>query len=172
MSPASQDPRKRSRQLANLRRGGTPAPVGNRHTATHGGYSVIAEATLEAKALDVYRALSEDGGLVLTPADAPMVRLAADALCRVASISAWLAANGWLDAKGQPRESVLDLERRFSAAAADHLDALGASPRSRAKLGLDVARGAAAAMDLAAVWAEQPDDEHGDVIDGDEASHA
>lgn len=155
--PTSRDPRKRERQLANLRRGGgvTPTVGGHRPNLRHGAYAAVAEATLEEKTLEVFRALAEDGERVLTVADAPLVRLAAEVMCRLASISTYLAAHGWLDAKGQPRESLLDLERRLRAEAADHLDALGASPRSRAKLGLDVARGAAAALDLAEVWAEQ-----------------
>jgi hypothetical protein len=48
--------------------------------------------------------------------------------------------HGWLDGKGEPRPSA-HLERLLRAEIADHCDALGMSPRSRARLGLDLQRG-------------------------------
>lgn len=175
MGGLSSKPAARARQLANLRPGAAPPELGNKRALKHGAYSAVAVPTLEAKVLAVFEAIAADGERVLTASDAPLVRLAAEVMCRLDSMGAWLAANGWLDAKGKPRTGILDLERRLRAEAADHLDALGASPRSRAKLGLDVARGAVAAMDLAAHWADDDADaeDEAPVVDGDarEAGH-
>lgn len=167
MSPASSDPQRRARQLANLRKGGTVAPAGNRRAVRHGAYAVVAAARLDVKAREVYEALAHDAPLrdavdELPAADGAAVRLAAEVMCRLDDLSAWLAAHGWLDANDQPRESLLDLERRLRGEAADHLDSLGMTPRARARLGLDVAR--AAGFDLAAQWAED------DAIDGTAAN--
>lgn len=154
MSPLSGDSQRRGRQLANLRRGGAPpAPKGNRRHVSHGGYAQVAAGRLDTKTLEVFGALAADaplrdvdGGL---PAhDGALVRLAADVLCRLDDVSTFLRDRGWLDADGQPRESILDLERRLRAEAADHLDALGCTPRARAKLGLDLARTVDAATAL------------------------
>lgn len=64
-------------------------------------------------------------------------------------------AFGALDQKTGNVRPVVELEGRLRREAADYLDALGMTPRSRAKLGLDVARG----FDLAQALAELPDDE-------------
>lgn len=159
MSPLSRDPDRRGRQLANLRRGGAPAaPAGNRRHVVHGGYAVVATDRLEAKALAVFDAIAADAPLRgadgdLPAHDAALVRLAADVLCRLDDIAGYLRDRGWLDENGQPRENLLDLERRLRTEAADHLDALGCTPRSRAKLGLDLARTVDAATALS-----EPDD--------------
>ena len=121
----------------------------------HGGYARVATARMEAKVAEVFDALAEDAPLrengQLPAADAALVRLAAECLCRIDTLSAYLAAHGLLDGKGNVRPAA-ELEGRFRREAADYLDALGMTPRSRAKLGLDVQR---ASFDLAAYWAEQ-----------------
>jgi len=155
----SSDPRKRSRQLENLRRG-PPAPVGNRLALRHGGYAAIARERLEAKVLEVADALGSDlplrdaaGGV--PRADAVAVRLLAENLCRLDDVSAHLRDFGLFDqATGEPRPA-LDLERRLRAETLDLAESLGLTPRSRAKLGLDLQRG----FDLAQHWAaEEVDD--------------
>jgi len=112
VSPTSRDPRKRARQLANLRKGGITAPVGNRRAVKHGGYAAVAADRLDAKAREVFAAL------------------AADVLCRLDGMCDCLARCGVDDAKGVLRVVELDLERRLRAEAADHLDSLGMTPRS------------------------------------------
>jgi len=139
--PTSSDPAKRERQLANLRRGGTPAPEGNQHRVTHGAYAAIAAERLDAKVLEVFDALVEDAPLKHT-ADSAAIRVAAECLCRLDNVTGWLTDHGWLDEDNQPRTTILEIEGRLRREAADHLDALGMTPRSRAKLGVDIARAA------------------------------
>ena len=160
MSPRqSSDPRKRERQLANLRPG-PPAPAGNALARRHGGYAAIARERLEEKVLEVADALGSDlplrdaaGGV--PRADAVAVRLLSESLCRLDDVSAHLRDFGLFDqATGEPRPA-LDLERRLRAETLDLAESLGLTPRSRAKLGLDLQRG----FDLAQHWAgEEADD--------------
>lgn len=155
--PLSPDPRKRARQLANLSPRPPAPPVGNRRAVTNGGYAAVAVERLDAKAREVYEALAADAPLrgpggELPAADAPQVRLLAECLCRIDDLAAYLCDRGLLDSEGAVRPAV-ELEGRLRREAADHLDALGMTPRSRAKLGLDVARG----RDLAMEWAEEAD---------------
>lgn len=140
--------------LANLRpfKG---AATGNRRAATHGAYARVAAEALDAKATAIFDALSADAPLraddgSLPTHDAAMVRLLADCLCRLDSLSAWLAGR-WATPEARP---ALELEARLRTQAADFLDAMGMTPRSRAKLGLDVRR--AGAFDLARRWADEP----------------
>lgn len=148
------------RSLANLRRGVTAAPVGNRQAMRHGGYATVAREKLDAKARVIFEALSDDAPLRaddggLPTHDAAMVRLLADCLCRLDSLGDWLDGR-WATPEARP---ALELEARLRTQAADFLDAMGMTPRSRAKLGLDVRR--AGSFDLARQWADE------DVIDGE-----
>ena len=145
--------------LANLRPGGNVAPLGNTQTRKHGAYARIAAERLDEKAREVYDALAadaplrgDDGGL--PSHDAVQVRLLADVLCRLDSVGAWLAGR-WATDEGQ---RALEIESKLRREAADYLDALGMTPRSRAKLGLNLAR-TAGAFDLARHWQEQGDDD-------------
>lgn len=145
--PLSQDPEKRAKQLANLQHV-PPAPRGNTRAASHGGYGKIVHAELQEKAAVIYDALSSDapvrdaGGL--PAADAAAVRMLAEALCRLDRIAEYLDRRGWEDDKGKPRP-VLEYEARLRGHVLDLLRELGMTPASRAKLGLDLARG----LDLA-----------------------
>lgn len=157
--PLSQDPRKRARQLANLSAGPPPPPLGNQRARRHGGYAQVAIARLDAKVRDVFDALAADAPLRdstggLPHADTAQVRLAAECLCRLDDVSDNVRDHGLLDASGGLR-AVVELEGRLRREAADHLDALGMSPRSRAKLGLDLSR----SLDLAQEWALQAADD-------------
>lgn len=148
-----------------------PAPVGNQRHVVHGAYAQVAVERLEAKAREVFAALAADAPLrdrdgALPAADGAAVRLAAESLCRLDSVADYLARKGIEDDKGELRATVLEIEGRLRREASDHLDALGMSPRSRARLGVDVAR--AATFDLAKAW--QLEHEQGDVIDAEEAS--
>ncbi len=129
------------RSIANLKRGGNPAPATKVNRLTHGGYRQVAEAELDAKARNVFEALaadaplrSADGGL---PAhDAVVVRLLADVLCRLDSVGAWLAGR-WATEQARP---VIELEVRLRGQALDLCESLGMTPRSRARLGIDIAK--------------------------------
>lgn len=149
----SPDPRKRQRQLGNLVPGARTAPPGNRRAVRHGGYATVAAERMEAKVAEVYAAVASDAPLRdvdggLPAADAAAVHLLAEALCRLEDVSANVRDRGLLDDAGNVRP-VVELEGRLRREVADHLDSLGMTPRSRARLGLDVARG----FDLAEAWA-------------------
>jgi hypothetical protein len=142
--------------IANLRRGVTVAPPGNDRTLRHGGYRVVAEAELDDKTKTIFAALSEDAPLRDTDGglpshDAVVVRLLADCLCRLDSVGAWLAGR-WATTEARP---ALELEMRLRTQALDLAESMGMTPRSRARLGLDVKR--AQSFDLARHWQEQDD---------------
>jgi len=159
--PLSPDPTKRQRQLANLVPGARTAPPGNRRAVRHGGYASIAAYRLEAKVHEVYEALAADAPLrdadgELPRADAVAVRLLAEALCRLDSIADYLGRHGWQGDDGAPRPAV-ELEAKLRREVADHLDALGMTPRSRSRLGVDLAR----SRDLATEWATEGEVDRG-----------
>lgn len=155
----SSDPGKRARQLSNLKPGATAAPTDNRLAVTHAGYAAVAAERLDAKVREVFDALAADAPLRgidggLPRSDAAQVRLAAECMCRLDSIAEYVAAMGIFDPETGAIRPALALETRLRREAADHLDALGMSPRSRARLGLDLAR----TVDLATAMSE-PDTE-------------
>jgi hypothetical protein len=142
--PLSDRPEARERQLANLKRGQNPAPRENRFNVLHGGYAAVLADTLDAKVGVIFDALSEDAplseGSELPRADTVVVRLLAECLCRLDSVSADLRDHGWQDRRsGAPRPAV-ELVGRLRREAADYLDALGMTPRSRGRLGVDLGR--------------------------------
>lgn len=148
MTPLSSDPTKRTRQLANLRPGAKPAPKGNSRAATHSAYAKVSSAQLDKKAREILEALTADAPVreddgSLPAADAPAVRMLADALVRLDTISTFLDQRGWLDDDGKERP-VLVYEGRLRGHALDLMRELGMTPASRAKLGLELVRTAAA----------------------------
>jgi hypothetical protein len=148
----SKDPAKRKRQLANLRRGGTN-PAGGRPPA-HGAYAVIARERLEKREADVFGALASDAPLrnadgSLPGADAVLVRLLAECLCRLDSVASYLRDRGMIDDAGNVRPAV-EVEGRLRREAADHAEALGMSPRARSKIGMDLIRAEVAAQSVGA----------------------
>ena len=152
MTPISQRPAARQRQLANLRRGSNPAPPANRRALRHGGYAQIAAEQLDEKVAEVYRALGDDlplreGGEV-PRADAAALRLLAECLCRLESVADFLGRRGWQDDDGEVRPAV-DLERRLRSEALDLLREMGLTPAARAKLGVELVRAAGAAEEAA-----------------------
>lgn len=157
-SYVSADPARRAAQLANLGARPPAPPAGNQRRRTHGAYATVASERLEAKTGQVMAAIAadaplrdQDGGL--PAADGALVRLAAETLCRLDSVGDYLARRGIETDQGELRASVLEIEGRLRREAADHLDALGMSPRSRARLGLDVAR--ASAVDPLTAWQQR-----------------
>lgn len=171
--PLSRNPQRRAAQLANLKPGARTAPVGNVRALRHGAYATVARDRIDVKVREVFDALAADAPLRdrdggLPAADGAAVRLAAEVLCRLDNVSDFLARRGIEDDKGELRTTVLDIEGRLRREAADHLDALGCTPRARARLGLDVAR--AEAFDLAKAWQAEHERAAGDVIDAEEVS--
>jgi hypothetical protein len=153
--PLSKRQAARDRQLANLARGDNPAPAGNRRAVTHGGYARIAAERLDAKAREVFEALSLDAPLrarggELPAADSVAVRLLADALCRLEDVAADIRDHGWRDRTSGEQRPVVDLEQRLRREALDYCEALGMTPRSRGRLGLDLAR----TYDASVAWSE------------------
>lgn len=149
MSPLSQRPKARTRQLANLRKGDTISPG---RPVSHGGYARIAQRDLDAKVREIYAAVGEDLPLredgQVPRADAVALRLLAECLCRIESVSDYLSRRGWQDEDGEVRPAV-DLERRLRAEALDLLRELGLTPAARAKLGVDLVRAAGAVEEAA-----------------------
>jgi hypothetical protein len=153
VTPLSHRPEKRAAQLANLTNPPSPAPKGNQRALKHGGYAEVARE----KAGAIFDAIAADVPLRdaygnLPAADAATVRLLADCLARIDSVSDFLREKGLFAPGGKLRPAV-EVESRLRREAADHADALGLSPRSRAKLGLDVLK----AGDLAQRWAAEGD---------------
>lgn len=137
--------------LANLRVG-PPAPHGNALARTHGAYARVARDRMEAKVAAVFDALSEDAPLreadgSLPASDAVVVRLLAENLARLESVAGYLAVHGVADDEKALRPAV-EIEARLRQEALGHAEALGLSPRSRAKLGLDLTRAAGEAAPL------------------------
>lgn len=157
-SYVSKDAERRRNQLANLQ---APNP-GPGRPALHGGYAKIASARLDAKVADVFAALAEDAPLRdrdggLPAADSAAVLELAETLCRLEVVRAHIRDFGVFDqATGAVRPAV-ELENTLGRRLGDQLDALGMTPRSRSRLGLDVARTGAAVMDLAQHWAQEDD---------------
>jgi hypothetical protein len=185
MGGLSSDPEARAKQLANLVPGAGAAGPGNTRTVSHGAYAAIARDRLDAKMREIFDALAEDAPLreadgSLPAADVLAVELLAETLCRRENLRSHLADFGWRDQETkEPRTALLDLERRLRKEAATYLDQLGMTPRSRARLGLDLVR----TVDLSRAMSEpdpakrremmlaagvDPDDEdQGGDVDGD-----
>ncbi len=170
--PLSNDPEKRSRQLANLTPGVAAAGSGNVRAVSHGAFARVTGPRLAAKVREIVGALTEDAPVrevdgSLPAADAPAVRLLAETLCRLDSIGEYLDRRGWEGEDGKPRP-VLEYEARLRTQSLDLLKELGMTPASRAKLGLDLARTARSLEDeLAdgrAAWQQR--EGSGAVVDG------
>jgi hypothetical protein len=169
MSPLSNDPERRARQLANLRAGAGAARRGDQRRLEHGAYARLPADRIDTKVRDVMAAVAADapvrdvdGGL---PAhDTVVVRQLAEALCRLDDIADYLIRRGWEDESGKPRP-VLEYEGRLRSHTLELLRELGMTPASRAKLGLALARTQRTLEDEIAA---APDWD--DVVDGSEAA--
>jgi hypothetical protein len=171
--PLSKDPRARSRQLANLRRGDTK-PTGNQSARTHGGYARVVLDRLEERERLIFEALAEDAPLRdengnLPRRDAVAVRLLAQCLCRLEDVSANVNVYGVLEQRGKRKGQIrpaVELEARLRVEAREHCAGLGMSPAACARLGVDVARVANATQSLGMIEAELT----GEVVAEDGAS--
>jgi hypothetical protein len=133
------------------KRGGQP---GNLNGKTHGAEATVPADRLSEKAQEVYAVLAEDApvrdGGGLPRHDREAVALLARSLCRLDDVTDWLDTHGVFNKRGRLRDRILVQEERLRNEVAKHLDALGMTPRSRAKLGVDLARTA----DLAQAMSE------------------
>lgn len=159
--PLSSDPAARERQLANLQPA-PAAPSGNRRAVKHGAHSTLSADAISAEVRELYDVLADsaplrDGVGALPVADEAAVEVAARALHRYRKIATWLDLHGRLAEKtGEPKPAAryeVDCERALERA----LDSLGLNPRSRARLGLDLAGAAEKAPDLARALAGHQD---------------
>lgn len=166
MAP-SKDPAKRANQLANLRKP-KPAPTGNKRALKHGARAIppakrVAELTDEIAAALPVR--DGDGGPPIH--DMHVVGLMAVTLARLETVTAYVDRLGPL-ARGKLREAAV-YEQKLIERAANLADRLGMTPRSRAALGLDLARAqvdlATLLSDDAAPRATRPPDIEGSVSD-------
>ncbi len=156
--PLSKDPRKRANQLAN-RRNGPPALKGNKHTLQHGASASPANiGGIPEARRELFEAIAAsapvraaDGSL--PAADAAAVEVAATELARYRQVNAWIDEHGLVDRKGRPWPVVAEVGKIASRLTA-LLAELGMTPKSRAALGLDLARG----FDLAKHWEEEGND--------------
>jgi hypothetical protein len=143
----SRDPQKRERQLANLRRGGPPAPLGNTRALKSGAWARISEAELQGKVREVFDALAADAPVredgALPAADALVVRLLAENRVRRERVSASELRHGIENGDGSVR-AVVHLGLRLDAQALDLARELAMTPRARVALGVDLVRAASA----------------------------
>lgn len=159
--PLSNDPDAKARQLANLKRGESGTPKGEPSTRlTHGARSTLLFKDVDAEVVELMDALGEsvpvrdaDGGV--PAADQAAVEYAARALKRYRHLSTWCDLHGRIEEKTGKVKPAADYELRAEKSLANALDALGMTPTSRARLGLDLARSA----DLAMEWAAESDRE-------------
>jgi hypothetical protein len=174
MSPRRRKPRKpvggggarHPNSLANLQPG-SGAPPGNSRALSHGGYAAIARERLDTRVREVFEALSADAPLrghdgELPAADVVVVQNMAEAMCRRDDVRDNIRDYGLFDQKTGDLRPALDLERRLRREILKYADALGMTPRSRAALGLDLAR--TGSFDLARHWQDADAEE---VVEGD-----
>lgn len=153
--PLSDDPVKRARQLANLQPGAGAGEEGNVRALVHGGQARQATLVRAGTFADlIYRELEAEAPLRNPGGDLPahdrqVVELLASALARLEAVEGWLAIRPPLDPKGKPWPAE-DVAHRLRRESLRYLDALGMTPTSRARLGVDLTR----TVDLAQRWAE------------------
>lgn len=164
----SKDPAAKERQLANLKKTAGPG-----RPPTHGAYAAITETELEGKTRTIFDALAarapvrdtETGGL---PAhDTVAVRMLAEVMVRRDRVRATELAHGLEIASGPSKgrlRGVVEYGLRLDAQALELARELGMTPKSRAALGLDLAR--AQRLDLAQQWAQETTAEDQAAIDG------
>jgi Phage terminase, small subunit len=162
VSGLSKDPAKRAAQLANLDRSARLPAAGEKRALSHGAFAQVAAERMEQRERAIYEALAadaplRDGAGELPRHDAVAVTLLAQCLARLDDVAANVRDFGVLEQRGKRKGQVrpaAEHEARLRREAARYLDALGMTPKSRAALGLDLAR----TVDLATAMSE-PDAE-------------
>jgi hypothetical protein len=109
------------------------APKGNTRTVTHGHSAMLALAPRSAEIAETLKPLVP----TYCESDEPALRLLSLQLARIEAAGEYLAENGLLDESGVPRP-VLRVLSTTENSAARLMDALGMTPTSRAKLGVDL----------------------------------
>jgi hypothetical protein len=126
-----------------MARNRTTAKAGNKLAVKHGANAQPPAKRVRELEDGLYAALASAAPVrtngELPAADEAAVRLCARTLARLESVSAWIDAHGALDRRGKPRSAAL-WERRLTATATKQLAALGMTPASRARIGVDVAQ--------------------------------
>ncbi len=138
-SYVSKDSAKRRNQLANLRVGGSNLG----RTRTHGLFAALTREEVDAKTLELFEALGDSApvkdGDGLPAADAPLVADLAKQMVLRDRVLDFVYRKGFEDAEGNPRSVLGDLAK-LNANILSGFEALECSPRSRARLGLDLQR--------------------------------
>jgi hypothetical protein len=160
VSPRSRDPAKAAIQQANLVPGGGRRFVrGNGAAARHSGYRRIVGAEFDAIRSEIFAALADSvplrPGGVLPVADELAVAELTEALGQLRSVREWLRSHGWLDQKSNELLPAVAREEQLSRRVLDYSEALGLTPRSRMKLGVDLVRGLDVASALSAAREEE-----------------
>jgi hypothetical protein len=157
--PSSNDPARRATQLSNLRNF-PAAPEGNENAATHRGYASVSVERREEHVSVIYSALADIAPLreagELPAADQALLMVAAETHARLQDVKVFLDEHGVTDSRKRMRPAVL-VEQRLRRELVSYLVELGMSARSRAKMGVDVAR-MAATVDASTALSE-PDPE-------------
>lgn len=122
-------------------------PKGNQRNLVHGAHSATPPGLDEARA-QVYAWLG-DRAPVVDAADDAVLELTARALARYRVLDNYVAEHGFVNRRGQISSPAQHLEK-VQRNLADLLDRLGMTPRSRARLGLDLAR----TIDVASAMSE------------------
>lgn len=142
MSPISQDPAARKRQIANLRRGGPALPGVPSNRLAHGGRSELLFRDVEVEIRELMDALGESVSLRengnVPEADLVAIEKCARALKRYRHLSAHCDVYGRIDPKTHEVRSAARYELEAERALSSALDDLGLSPVSRTRLALDL----------------------------------
>jgi len=154
MSPLSSDPGARAAQLANLRPGAGAGDGGLQRARRHGSYAAVTEGELDAKVRALIVAVGDDlpvreadGGV--PAADAIPLRMLAEALIRRERVRETEVRHG-IEAPDGKLRGVVEFGLRLDAHVLRLCEQLGLTPRSRASLGLDLARAQSASERLLA----------------------
>lgn len=139
-----------------------PAEPGNRRAMTHGARAAITDAE---RAPFLERILAERPVQpVGEDHDRIAVEALADNLARQERIKVWLTERGDLDTRHGKIRPAAEYLRKLRVEGLKLLEALGMTPASRARLGLDLAK--AQSFDLARHW-QREDTIEGDPSQGD-----
>src|SRR5262249_43406750 len=119
------------------------AGPGNRRALVHGVHAKVALGPRAEELAEAIRAVIP----VYTGADEPMVRSAAMVAAQVETGNTWIAEHGWFDPESGEPYPLMRVLPTLHAELRRLLDALGCSPTSRARLGLDLIRSEAIGQD-------------------------
>jgi P27 family predicted phage terminase small subunit len=100
---------------------------------------------MAAKEAEIVEALAEAAPVRASNGELPShdifaVKLLAQEWVRYENMSVYLSEHGWADEKGELRHPVTDMLGKSADRILRMLDAMGMTPKSRAKLGLDLVK--------------------------------